>query len=211
MCSVDWGLLGQWAQFAAILFTGCTAVYVANRQLGAYNATLKTSVETERFRNSIKVLEDIRNPVQMLGVTSTPMDAVVDLQRVIKSGGAARYSGVAKYLEQHGKYLGSKEEYEWFMAIQAKVSIVVDYYMSLIELGREGLLKGDYVSRKISAFYPIAYESLVALTGDRFKGADLEQFYNEMVELRNQRLAKQEGAASVEGSGEGVGQAPADE
>lgn len=194
MCTIDWSFVAQWAQFAAILFTGCAAVYVANRQLGAYNATLKASVETERFRNSIKVLEDVRVPVQMLGITSTPMDAAFDLQRAIKGGEAARYIGVAQFLEQHGKYLGSKEESDWFTAIHAKIAIIVNYYMSLIELGREGLLQGNYVSRKISAFYPIAYESLVALTGDRFKGGDLEQFYNEMVEFRKKRQAEQQQA-----------------
>jgi hypothetical protein len=204
MCTIDWGLVGQWAQVAAILITGAAAVFIANRQLGAYNATLRSSVNTERFRNSIKVLEEMRAPTQILGVTSTPMDAVVDLQRAIKAGEAPRYFGIAERLRQHGKHLGSKEEYEWFMALHAKVGIIVDYYMGLIELGREGVLQNDYVARKVSAFYPIAYESLVALTGDQFKGGDLEQFYNEMVAYRNKRQARQQAQRLDESRFDGI-------
>jgi hypothetical protein len=203
MCTVNWGLLAQWAQFAAILFTGCAAVYVANRQLGVYNAALKESVKTEKFRNSIKVLEGLRAPSQMFGVTASPMDAVVDIQRAIKAGEAPRYLAISELLRQSGKHVGSKAEYDWYLALNAKTVIIVDYYMSMIELGREGVLQNDYVARKVSAFYPVAYESLIALTGDQFKGGDLENFYNEMVAYRNKRLASQKRQpAGIEASDE---------
>jgi len=77
--------LAGWAQAVAIVGTGIGALVLANRQLGAYNAALKAANENEKLRNSIKALDDMRLPTELLGVKASPLDASLRIMEITKT------------------------------------------------------------------------------------------------------------------------------
>jgi hypothetical protein len=55
---MEWGNVAEWAQSVLMGATGAAALYVANRQLSAFN-------RNELVRNTLKVLDDCRQPTTL--------------------------------------------------------------------------------------------------------------------------------------------------
>ena len=72
---MDWGSVAERAQFAIIGATGVAALYVANRQLAAFN-------RNELVRNTLKVLDDCRQPTTLRDLSISPLNAAARVNQV---------------------------------------------------------------------------------------------------------------------------------
>lgn len=161
---IDWAVVAAWAQFGAILATGGAAVFVANRQLAAYNLALIDSNKNQRFSNSIKALDDMRSPMKFLGFDLSPLEAGIRSQRVADDPAQLeRYKRLLR-AAAGGIVIGVDDE-QWFREVHASVSIAANYYLDFVELVRNNLVDYGYVMSKMSAFLPPAYDAIVALSG----------------------------------------------
>ena len=147
----DWA---GWAQVVVVAATGFAAVFVADRQLTAFN-------NNERFRNSIKVIDDFRTPAELFGQKVAPMDAAFEIQFV-----ASTPTAVHKYkmIFERANYNGlPASDVEWFKKTHALSSIVVNYYLDLGDLLDRNIVDNGYVMSKIAAFFPPTYAALLKI------------------------------------------------
>jgi hypothetical protein len=153
--TVNWA---EWAQVVAILITGLAAVFVANRQLGAYNRALESANRSERFRNSIKAVDELKASAEYQGLRMSPFEASQEIVQVSKTPNLDRFRRTLKELQNGSQ--PSHEDLQWFLDVRRKAAIVVGYYLNLSELLMHELIDRDYVMPKVAAMLPQTYDAL---------------------------------------------------
>jgi hypothetical protein len=119
----DWA---AWAQAVAILVTGFLAVFVASRQLSAFN-------KNERLQNSMKIVDDMLRVNELQGVRASPFDTCVEIDAISKNPDLT--SSYRKMVENEAAFSNSASTtQEWFLATRSKAAIVVSYYLDLTNL-----------------------------------------------------------------------------
>jgi hypothetical protein len=164
MCwiDVDWGSVAEWLQFLAIGATGFGAVIVANRQLGAYNAALKSANENERFRNSIKAFEDMQHSTELMGTKISPLDAVLKVTQI-----AADPNQVTRFKSFPERVKGADpsaaNDLKWYVEVNASIAIAVSFFLDLGMLLDRKLVDFDYVMTKATGYVIRFHDDVTAL------------------------------------------------
>jgi|SRR5580692_6505686 hypothetical protein len=169
----DWA---AWAQVGAIVVTGLLAVFVANRQLNAFN-------NNERLRNSMKLVDDMLKVGELQGVRASPFDTCLEIDAISKDAAlAAEYRKMAANRVAFGNSPAVAQE--WFLATRSKAAIVVNYYVDLLSLLSMKQLDREFVMPKVKPFILAAYPALVALgyvTGPNVNLKEMTKLYESFV------------------------------
>jgi hypothetical protein len=183
--------LASWAQVVAIIFTGLLAVYVADRQLTAYLETFKANTQNEKVKNSIKVLDDMRQLTTFRGVSMSPMEAMVAVHEVASDQDALRRYKTAVDCREKSQPI-PPEIKRSYLDTRAKIGIGVNYLLDLNELLVRKLLDDSYVMSKVQAFVPRFYEAAIGLDSafDSQALADLYKACTGVQELMSNRLER---------------------
>lgn len=149
MCWSDlsWGSVPEWLQFAAILGTGASAVFVANRQLNAYNAALKSANDNERFRNSMRAFQDMRNSTDLMGTTTSPLNAVLKVSQVARDANEVRRFKSFPERERRADP-SAANDCKWYGEINSSIAIALSFFLDLGMLLDRKLVDFDYVIPK---------------------------------------------------------------
>jgi hypothetical protein len=156
---MDAGAAAGWAQFVAIFFTGAGALYVANRQLKAYNDALEASNRNERFRNSIDALKDFRIPMPLHGESMSPLEATTWLSsKADDPSDVARYRSYPQREKSADPSAATDEK--WVRKIGGAAVIGSMYYLDLGTLMEKNLVDVDYVMTKTSGAIIMFYDAI---------------------------------------------------
>jgi hypothetical protein len=168
-CTVAWGDVAEYLQFAAIVITGGAAVFVANRQLSAYNFELRKKTETERLQLTLKVLDDLfaANPIS-IGVTSSPWTSLGVIEQAMHYHRRQYDDSLAAWLA--GKLLDETDL--TFMRDAFTNAAVLLNYFALVE----ALLVRDLVDSKLllEKLGSIVRKSMAYVKSMRVPGLNLD-------------------------------------
>jgi hypothetical protein len=149
--SVDWGSVAEWLQILAIVGTGFGAIKVAGRQLGAYNAALKSSNDNERFRNSIKAFDDMQHSTELMGTKTSPLNAVLNVtQAAADPNKVTRFKSFPE--RQRRADSSAANDQRWYVEVNENIAIALGFFLDLGMLLERKLVDFDYVMTKASGY-----------------------------------------------------------
>lgn len=169
MHAADWVALGVGVgQVLAILATGGAAVYVANRQLAAFN-------DNQRLRNTLKALDDFAVPTTLQKVTLSPFDAILALRDIVGDPSDVRRFKSFPERRKNGDSSVATDG-AWYNEARAKIAIATNYFLDIGMLWDRDLVDQKYVMIKLASFLSRFDDMLTTLGDPMTKVGSLKRF-----------------------------------
>jgi hypothetical protein len=173
LCGIDWGFVGIWAQVVAIAATGGLAVWVANRQLTAYNEQLRAFNDNERMRTSLKVLDDLYQRVPMRQYSVSPYEAISQVQGIADDPATlAHYREEAQAAANRTLTMPQLEQHD---GRRINGVIASNYFVTMADLLQRNLVDEKFILEKLCTLIFRTYDGVIAM-GDLATSANLRSF-----------------------------------
>ncbi|MGC2363112.1 MAG: hypothetical protein WA428_12455 [Candidatus Cybelea sp.] len=154
---MDWGSVAERAQFAIIGATGVAALYVANRQLAAFN-------RNELVRNTLKVLDDCRQPTTLRDLSISPLNAAARVNQVASDPAERDLFKRLCQARSRGRYDPDMlPRVKWASEIDYSIAITRNFFIDLLDLIQRGLVDKVMILRKLSGIIIKASASMEIL------------------------------------------------
>lgn len=154
---MELGNVAEWVQAVFVGATGAAAVYVANRQLSAFN-------KNERVRNTLKVLDDCRRPTTLRDLTISPLNAAVMVNQVADNPAERDLFERLSRARSQGQYNPHElSRVKWASEVDYSIAITRNFCIDLLDLIERGLVDEAMILRKLSGIIIKAGASMEAL------------------------------------------------